>query len=309
MLRANSLRFSRLLAGSIGPRSRCSLRCRFCVRIRSGSAFASRASIKQPAGPGERAGKKSPSARAAPNPSPQSSPSTQSGYYGLQLGLTNGCQAGQFVDTRLKVLRLEDGRRTDEVGAHERGCALQLRITDVGIRQFPFAGVPPFEPLVTRRIAQRRAKQTLCLCIVLVADNRQVQRLSPDFQIREQRARRRQAKDYRNGGQIAHFLLAHFLLMRIPPVVEEQVRSASRQHVLLALWVRLEGAVRRYFCGEETSPLGVSEAFFRKFHRRFGVAQPLSVTCGAVQRLVRALHVHGDAAERCSHVILSLGET
>src|SRR5258708_38734318 len=219
MLRANSLRFSRLLAGSIGPRSRCSLRCRFCVRIRNGSAFSSRASIRQTAGPVERAGKKSPSARAASNSSPQSSSSTESGYYGLRLGLTNGLQAGQFVDTRLQVLRLEDGRRTDEVGAHERGCALQLRITDVGIRQFPFAGVPPFEPLVTRRIAQRRAKQTLCLCIVLVADNRQFQRLSPDFQIREQRARRRQAKDYPNGGQIAHCFLADFLVILIPGLV------------------------------------------------------------------------------------------
>src|SRR5260370_19047966 len=183
MLRANSLRFSRLLAGSIGPRSRGRLRCRFCVRIRNGSAFSCRASIRQTAGPGERAGKKFSSARAASYSSPQSSPSTQSGYYGLRLRLTSCLQAGQFVDARLQVLRLEDGRRTDAIGAHERGCALQLRIPDVGIRQVPFAGVPPLEPLVTRGIVQRRAKQTLCVWIVLVADNRQVQRLPADFQI------------------------------------------------------------------------------------------------------------------------------
>src|SRR6267378_2415192 len=97
MPRAKSLRFRRLLAGSTGPKSRCSLRCRFWVRIRNDSAFSSRASIRQTAGCGGRAGKKSLSARVASNSSPQSSSSTSSEYYGW-LRLQNPGRDDQALD-------------------------------------------------------------------------------------------------------------------------------------------------------------------------------------------------------------------
>src|SRR6266849_5764772 len=94
---ANSLRFKRLLAGSTGPRRRCNRPCKFWVRIRNGSAFSSRASIRQTAGCGCRAGKKSSSARVASNSSPQSSSSTRSGYYG-RLRLQNPGRDNQALD-------------------------------------------------------------------------------------------------------------------------------------------------------------------------------------------------------------------
>src|SRR6266704_638869 len=81
MQRANALRFNRLLAGSTRPSSRCNRRCKFCVRIRNGSAFSSRGSIRQTAAWGGRAEKNSSSARAASNSRPQSSSSTPSEYY------------------------------------------------------------------------------------------------------------------------------------------------------------------------------------------------------------------------------------
>jgi len=52
MPRAKSLRFSRLLAGSTGPNELQSP-LQFCVRIRNGSAFSSRGSIRQTAASGE----------------------------------------------------------------------------------------------------------------------------------------------------------------------------------------------------------------------------------------------------------------
>src|SRR5437773_302450 len=81
MPRAKSRRLRRLLAGSTGPSSRCNRRCRFCVRIRNGSASSLRGSIRQTADRGGRLGKKPSSARAASNSSSQSSSSTSSEYY------------------------------------------------------------------------------------------------------------------------------------------------------------------------------------------------------------------------------------
>src|SRR6266853_4770363 len=104
MPRANSLRFRRLLAGSTEPSRRCKRRCKFCVRTRNGSAFSSRGSIRQTAARGGKAGKKSSSARALSNSSPQSSSSTWSEYYGrLRLQNPGGNDealdfAGAFVD-------------------------------------------------------------------------------------------------------------------------------------------------------------------------------------------------------------------
>src|SRR5438046_522245 len=81
MPRAKSRRLRRLLAGSTGPSSRCNRRCRFCVRIRNGSASSLRGSIRQTADRGGRLGKKPSSAPAASNCSSQSSSSTSSEYY------------------------------------------------------------------------------------------------------------------------------------------------------------------------------------------------------------------------------------
>src|SRR5260370_31803767 len=82
MGRAEAVRFKRLLAGSTGASRRCKRRWKFCVRIRNGSAFSSRGSIRQTAAFGGRTGKKCSSAYAPSNSSPQSSSSTWSGYYG-----------------------------------------------------------------------------------------------------------------------------------------------------------------------------------------------------------------------------------
>src|SRR5580692_3061958 len=81
---ASSRRLRRLLVGSGGPRSRCNRRRKSCVRIRNGSAFSARDSIKQTAGLAGRAGKKSSSARAGSKPRPQSSSSTVTGYNGTE---------------------------------------------------------------------------------------------------------------------------------------------------------------------------------------------------------------------------------
>src|SRR6266850_6957262 len=97
MPRAKSRRFRRLLAGSMGPRSLCKRRCKFCVRIRNGAAFSSRNSIRQTAACGGRTGKKSCSALAASNSSPQSSSSTESEYYG-RLRLQNPGRDDQTLD-------------------------------------------------------------------------------------------------------------------------------------------------------------------------------------------------------------------
>src|SRR5271155_5233282 len=79
---ASSRRLRRLLVGSGGPRRRCNRRRKSCVRIKNGSAFSARVSIRQTAGLGGRAGKKSSSARAGSNSRPQSSSSTVTGYNG-----------------------------------------------------------------------------------------------------------------------------------------------------------------------------------------------------------------------------------
>src|SRR5271168_229605 len=81
MPRASPRRFRRLLVGSGGPRRRCSRRRKSCVRIRKGSAFSARDSMRQTAGLGGRAAKKS-SSRAGSNSRPQSSSSTVTGYTG-----------------------------------------------------------------------------------------------------------------------------------------------------------------------------------------------------------------------------------
>src|SRR5215467_9459477 len=81
MPRAKSRKLRRLLVGSGEPRSRCKRRCKFCVRIRKGSAFSSRGSIRQTAGRAGRAGKKSSSARVASKSRPLSSSSTLQEYY------------------------------------------------------------------------------------------------------------------------------------------------------------------------------------------------------------------------------------
>lgn len=80
MPRAKSRRLSRLLVGSAKPSSRCNRLCKFWVRIRNGSAFSSRASIRQTAGRAGRAGKNASSAPAASNSRPQSRSSTRQGY-------------------------------------------------------------------------------------------------------------------------------------------------------------------------------------------------------------------------------------
>ena len=77
---ASDRRFSRLLAGSGGPSSRCSLRRKSWVRISSGSAFASFNSTKQTAGFDGNAEKNSSSA-AASKTREKSSSNTCSEYY------------------------------------------------------------------------------------------------------------------------------------------------------------------------------------------------------------------------------------
>ena len=81
MLRASWRRFKRLLVGSAGPRRRCKRRRKSCVRIRNGSAFSARDSMRQTAGRGGRAAKKS-SSRVVSKSWPQSSSSTKTGYNG-----------------------------------------------------------------------------------------------------------------------------------------------------------------------------------------------------------------------------------
>ena len=78
--RASDRRFSRLLAGSGGPSSRCSLRRKSCVRISRGSEFESFNSTRQTAGFDGNAEKNSSSA-AASNAREKSSSNTCSEYY------------------------------------------------------------------------------------------------------------------------------------------------------------------------------------------------------------------------------------
>src|SRR6267378_1458011 len=93
----------------MGPSSRCSRRCKFCVRIRNGSAFSLLGSIRQTAGCGGRAGKKLCSAQAPSNSSPQSSSSTRSGYYG-RLRLQNPRRDDQTLDFTGAFIDLGDAR-------------------------------------------------------------------------------------------------------------------------------------------------------------------------------------------------------
>src|SRR5580692_2200262 len=80
---ASSRRLRRLLAGSAGPSSRCKRRRKSWVRIRNGSAFSARVSMRQTAGRGGRAAKKS-SSRVRSKSWPQSSSSTVTGYNGTE---------------------------------------------------------------------------------------------------------------------------------------------------------------------------------------------------------------------------------
>src|SRR5882762_6249602 len=106
MPRAKSLRFRRLLAGSTGPSKRCNRRCKFCVRIRNGSAFSSRDSIRQTAAFGGRAGKKSSSARAASKSSLQSSSSTKREYYGQEKLVLIGASDGNVLSKAFHCQRI-----------------------------------------------------------------------------------------------------------------------------------------------------------------------------------------------------------
>src|ERR1700736_1013955 len=82
--RARARKFSRLLAGSGGPSSRCSRRRKSCVRIRRGSAFASFSSTRQTAGLDGNP-EKNPSSAAASNAREKTSSNTYSEYYDSNL--------------------------------------------------------------------------------------------------------------------------------------------------------------------------------------------------------------------------------
>src|SRR6201984_2631257 len=80
MLFVKSRKFKRLLVESSGPRSRCRGRRKSWVRIKRGWAEDCRGSIRHIAGSGGSAEKNS-SSRAGSNSRPESSVSTNSGYY------------------------------------------------------------------------------------------------------------------------------------------------------------------------------------------------------------------------------------
>ena len=78
---------------------------------------------------------------------------------------------------------------------------------DVGIGEFAFGGIPPFEALVARGVAEGGLKESLRGGIVFVADDGEMKRRTAEFEIGEKGAGCWEAFDDRNCGEIAHGLL------------------------------------------------------------------------------------------------------
>src|SRR5580658_8791416 len=99
-----------------------------------------------------------------------------------------GLEAGEFVDAGGEIGGIEDGWGACAVGADEGGGASEFGILDVGIGEFAFGGVPPFQALVAGGIAEGGLEEGLRGGIVFVADDGEMERGAADFEVGEQGA-------------------------------------------------------------------------------------------------------------------------
>src|SRR5271154_3256399 len=90
-------------------------------------------------------------------------------------------ESREFVDAGLQVFGFEDGGGAGAVGADEGCSAREFGILDVGIWEFAFAGVPPFDSFVAGGRAQGGLEQGLRGWIVFLADDSKVQRDAIEF--------------------------------------------------------------------------------------------------------------------------------
>src|SRR4029077_20994148 len=84
--------------------------------------------------------------------------------------------------------RIENRRRTASICADKSGNLIELRIFDIGIRQLPFARVPPFDSFVNHAMSNSSPKKSARRGIILSTDNSEMERRSIELPGRQQNA-------------------------------------------------------------------------------------------------------------------------
>src|ERR1700678_1102367 len=155
-----------------------------------------------------------------------------------------GSDGQEPVDLRMKVGGFENRRRAGSAGADKRCRNLQPRILNVRIWQtasWTLARVPPFEPFVAGRIAERLLEEIFRYRVVFRADNCQVQRFGGEFIVREKRAGGGKAVNDRICSDEAHGAFRDLVVYWIRSDMEEQICGTGQGDVFVTLGMRRVG--------------------------------------------------------------------
>ena len=127
---------------------------------------------------------------------------------------------------------------------------------DIGIREFAFFRVPPFDALIEGWVFEGGGEEGLRGGIAFGADDGQVERGAREFEFGEEDAGDREACGDRCGGEIAHGGLADGFEFGVASVIEELVGDASDGDVFVALRMGLVGFVGGGDGGDEAGGRG-----------------------------------------------------